>query len=299
MKSWFPHITGVVLLIALTAVFPDHLISPGTLLTGHADIENDCLACHAPFTGSSSTRCRECHRLDDIGVRTVAGTPLAGDGQRVAFHRELGPGDCVDCHTDHMGRDADLATTAFAHELLPAARLDNCEGCHGERRPDDALHRQAPATCGDCHQTDDWRSARFDHDLLANEIRAACADCHRAARPDDALHRQATLTCGECHQPTGWKPASFDHDRWFRFDRHHPAECATCHTNGATFTEYTCYGCHEHSPSRIAGEHREEGIRNFENCVECHRSGDEDEAKRAWRGRRGGDGGREHRDHDD
>ena len=46
---------------------------------------------------------------------------------------------------------------------------------------------------------------------------------------------------------------------------------------------YTCYGCHEHSRSKIREEHLEEGIRDYENCVECHRSGDEDEAKRIWR----------------
>lgn len=34
---------------------------------------------------------------------------------------------------------------------------------------------------------------------------------------------------------------------------------------------------------KIFEEHVEEGIRDYENCVECHRSGDEDEAKRIWR----------------
>ena len=32
-----------------------------------------------------------------------------------------------------------------------------------------------------------------------------------------------------------------------------------------------CYGCHEHTPANIRAEHEEEGIRDFENCVECHR----------------------------
>jgi hypothetical protein len=33
--------------------------------------------------------------------------------------------------------------------------------------------------------------------------------------------------------------------------------------------------CHEHSPSRIASEHLEEGIRNYNNCIKCHRSASE------------------------
>jgi hypothetical protein len=34
---------------------------------------------------------------------------------------------------------------------------------------------------------------------------------------------------------------------------------------------------------KIREEHVEEGIRDYEKCTECHRSGDEDEAKRIWR----------------
>ncbi len=51
-------------------------------------------------------------------------------------------------------------------------------------------------------------------------------------------------------------------------------------------TRYTCYGCHAHSRSGIREEHLEEGIYRYENCVECHRSGEAEE---------GDDGGREGR----
>ena len=49
----------------------------------------------------------------------------------------------------------------------------------------------------------------------------------------------------------------------------------TCHT-GNDYSRYTCYGCHEHTPAKIRAEHQEEGISNFTNCVECHRSADKD-----------------------
>lgn len=49
------------------------------------------------------------------------------------------------------------------------------------------------------------------------------------------------------------------------------------------YTSYTCYGCHEHSRSNIKEEHVEEGIYEYENCVECHLSGDEDEAEYLWK----------------
>lgn len=47
-------------------------------------------------------------------------------------------------------------------------------------------------------------------------------------------------------------------------------DCVTCH-KGGVYSTYTCYGCHEHTPAKIRAEHEEEGIRDFENCVECHR----------------------------
>jgi hypothetical protein len=45
------------------------------------------------------------------------------------------------------------------------------------------------------------------------------------------------------------------------------------------YSRYTCYGCHEHSRSGIREEHLEEGIRDFEDCVECHRSGDAEDGE--------------------
>ena len=50
------------------------------------------------------------------------------------------------------------------------------------------------------------------------------------------------------------------------------------------YKRYTCYGCHEHSLEKIRKEHEEEGIKQFDQCVECHRSGDDDAAKGGERG---------------
>jgi len=93
----------------------------------------------------------------------------------------------------------------------------------------------------------------------------------------------ATVGSATCRRPGS--PATFEHEKYFRFDRHHDTECITCHVNN-DYGNYTCYGCHEHSRSKIRGEHVEEGIYDYENCVDCHRSGDEDEAERIWQSRR-------------
>jgi hypothetical protein len=68
-------------------------------------------------------------------------------------------------------------------------------------------------------------------------------------------------------------------------DGDHNASCVTCHVRN-DYSRYTCYGCHEHTPANIRRKHLEEGIRKFDNCVECHRSADEHDIKG-----RGGEGG--------
>jgi hypothetical protein len=75
----------------------------------------------------------------------------------------------------------------------------------------------------------------------------------------------------------------FDHIAYFRFDRNHPSNCNTCHLKAYDFSEYTCYGCHEHTQPRIAAEHLEEGIHEWENCAKCHLTGDADDVERTWK----------------
>jgi hypothetical protein len=51
--------------------------------------------------------------------------------------------------------------------------------------------------------------------------------------------------------------------------------CETCHEQ--TYTEYTCTNCHEHDPVQTRELHVDEGILEFENCIECHATGEEAE----------------------
>ena len=107
-----------------------------------------------------------------------------------------------------------------------------------------------------------------------------CINCHK--KPIDSAHNKASENCFQCHTTKNWTSSTIDHREYFRFDKHHSSDCESCHPN-ANYSEYTCYNCHEHSQRKIRKEHVEEGIRDFENCVTCHRSGDEDEAKRNWK----------------
>lgn len=251
---------NLAILVALAVIAPHLMIVPGKVIDGHAEIAKDCFACHTPFLGSSPTKCITCHRVQEIGLKTTKGLPIAKEKKNVAFHQKLTEDNCVACHSDHKGVQAFRPIGQFSHELIESDLQEQCESCHSS--------------------------------------------------PGDALHQKIKGNCSQCHLRLAWLPTTFDHNQYFRFDRHHDAECVTCHIDN-NYSNYTCYGCHEHSRAKIRGEHVEEGIHDYENCVECHRSGDEHEAERMWRSKRFGSGnarpagayrngqGRHERDDDD
>lgn len=230
---------NLLVLVALAFIYPHLMVSPGPLMSGHAQLSTDCFACHSPWRGATTERCIACHALGDIGLRSTKGVPVAKKNIKISFHQELIEADCMACHSDHA---------------------------------------QPRLTQRD--------RKTFSHSLLRSAARDQCASCHRS--PADSLHRQIKGNCGQCHSPGRWKPATFDHAKFFVLDRDHNATCATCHTS-EDYSRYTCYGCHEHTPGNIRTEHEEEGIRNFDNCVECHRSANEEPE---------GGGSRESRDRD-
>ena len=110
---------------------------------------------------------------------------------------------------------------------------------------------------------------RFAHDLLKPVVQGQCQTCHRA--PATSLHRGEVSGCAQCHTVAGWTPAKFDHGRFFKLEGDHKVACVTCHVNNV-YTRYTCFGCHERQPAQIRALHAEEGIRDIDNCVRCHRS---------------------------
>ncbi|WP_245648967.1 cytochrome c3 family protein [Magnetovibrio blakemorei] len=275
-------------LVAITVLvfkYAELMVSPGKLIFDHRTSEADCFACHTLFLGASSEKCVACHKVDDIGVMTTKGILLEKKKTAVPFHQKLLLQDCVACHSDHMGVAKFRSFQKFSHGLVETSIREKCVSCH--QMPADQLHRNVSETCSQCHGTDKWKPATFDHKVLDKAELAQCISCHKAKVPSDKLHSQVSGQCGQCHTTEKWKPATFDHNKFFVFDRDHDVKCEACHTTG-DYKKYTCYECHEHSPSKIREEHEEEGIRDFENCVACHRNADEDDAKRAWQSIRRG-----------
>ncbi|MEO5338063.1 MAG: cytochrome c3 family protein [Magnetospirillum sp. WYHS-4] len=271
-------VANLIVIAVLVFLFPHLMVSPGPLIDGHRDYETDCFACHKTFIGAEPEKCVGCHKVNDIGVLTTKGKPVAVQRTKVPFHQKLLGQDCIACHSDHQGVAKYRIRQRFSHGLLDASDREQCEACH--RKPEDALHGLTGTTCVQCHGTEKWKPARFDHKMLTEAGLQQCVSCHKAKMPNDTLHVQGSDNCGVCHGTERWKPATFNHAKLFVLDGHHE-RCTTCHRT-KDYKQYTCYFCHEHSEANIRQKHLKEGIRDYENCVACHRSADEREAKRAW-----------------
>lgn len=204
---------------------------------------------------------------------------MISPGKPVEAHIDLAD-DCFACHTPFIGSTAEQCITC--HTVADIG-IKTTKGLSIDKEQKNvAFHQKlVEEDCMACHSehkgVQPFRPiGQFSHDLLQTSVKEQCDSCH--SNPDDGFHRKITGNCAQCHSNDAWLPATFEHEKYFRFDKDHNTECATCHINN-DYAKYTCYGCHEHSRSKIREEHYEEGIRDYENCVECHRSGDEDEAK--------------------
>lgn len=207
---------------------------------------------------------------------------MISPGKLIDAHVELTT-DCFACHTPFLGS---TPVKCIACHKVADIGISTTKGLAIEKEKKNvAFHQKLTEDdCVACHSDHKGVQAfrpigQFSHQLLQPDVEKLCDSCH--ANPGDSLHLKIKGNCSSCHTQQRWTPATFDHDKYFRFDRAHTTECTTCHIND-DYSNYTCYGCHEHSRSKIREEHVEEGIYDYENCTECHRSGDEDEAEYQW-----------------
>ncbi len=187
-------VVNLVVLALLALVYPHLMLAPGKLIPGHRDLETDCFACHAPFTGSASERCATCHKPADIGRLTTKGMPVVKPLTSTPFHQKLVRQDCVACHSDHAGVKRFRQTGRFDHTLIQPAARNECQACH--QAPSDPLHRQISGNCGQCHTQARWTPASFDHGkffVLDRDHSAKCATCHVG-------NNYSSYTCYGCHE---------------------------------------------------------------------------------------------------
>lgn len=222
MNRWLLRVIGAMLIGIIAVAFsrPDVMVAPGAVKAAHAEIANDCFACHTAFRSASPARCIACHRVADIGRLTTKGAPIRHHEKVPAFHQALTEPNCMGCHSDHAEprltrRDA----KTFAHALLRPAVRPRCSGCHIP--PDTPLHRQNNANCSTCHSDRAWKPASFDHVryfALDRNHAVACTTCH--TRPD-----YKSYTCYGCHE-------------------HQPARIRAEHAEEGIHNIENCVRCH-------------------------------------------------------
>ena len=247
----------------------EKLIMPGPVSTAHAQLEAECSECHDLSSRErQSSLCLGCHKEIAADIR--------GKSSYHGHIRQVAASQCRGCHTEHLGRDADitrLSQAGFTHDLtnfaLQGAHVAlTCASCHEAGEP----LRKAPSTCNGCHARDDahrgflgpdcslchdpesWQKTHFDHDntlfhLTNKHLETACVTCHVGERykgtptacigchaPDDVHKGGQGKDCGNCHTTADWGSQKFDHARETGF--------------------------------ALAGRHAHIG------CADCHRSGD-------------------------
>ena len=270
----------------------EKMLMPGPLVQGHAEFEQNCDACHTSFAKDSQTAlCLDCHEL------------VAQDlDDSVGFHGKdprVGGKDCVDCHTEHEGRNgviSPLTNSSFRHEftdfpLEGSHRVTACVECHEKDKP----RREAEGECVACH--------------LEN-------DAHDGTLGED---------CAQCHSPESWKENTFNHAETTEFPlegghgqvscvachgaavhKDTPSECVSCHVQDDTHSGVNgneCQGCHvpekwdvvrfDHTTDgkwELLGKHREVACELCHTvtltepklettCVSCHGSDDAHQGK--------------------
>lgn len=215
---------------------------------------------------------------------------MVGPGKLIPGHKQLNT-DCFACHGPFGGADSERCISC--HKPADIGRLTTLGLAIVKPLTSTPFHQNLISTdCVACHSDHAGvkvyrKHGHFNHGLLKLETNEQCQNCHKS--PNDSLHQKITGKCSQCHNQNKWLPATFDHGKHFVLDSDHNARCVTCHVRD-DYKRYTCYGCHEHTPSGIRSKHIEEGIRDFNNCVKCHRSANEDDIQG---GDRGGEDGRE------
>jgi hypothetical protein len=247
-----------------------------------------CATCHqdpVSHAGLFSSDCSSCHNTFNWNDVTLKGKPfnhgLTGFTLNLhASNYDKTPITCTACHTSDPSdpnQKTDLQTCVNCHgahdQVFMTKHLaqygTNCLTCHdGVDRLQGFTHarvfpltgKHATIACTDCHKNNVFRSTP-----------TACVSCHT----EPQIHAGFFGTrCDYCHVATAWEPAPL---RAHTFPLAHgvtsDSACKTCHTG--SYAQYTCYGCHDHTPQGIAMSHAKLNLTQAQlaACTDCHMDG--------------------------
>jgi len=264
-------------------------LMPGQVIEGHAKYEADCKQCHKRFDKrAQSGLCLDCHK--DVATDVV---------RKQGYHGRLRQDECRECHTEHKGRNVNIAPlderkfdhsqTDFALRGGHAAAKVKCRDCHVKGKK----HRDTPSDCYACHKKDDkhkgslgkacadchsdknWKETRFDHSktkfpLTGKHRDVQCKNCHK-----DPSFKGAPTRCVACHRK--------DDDRKGHKGRFGD-KCETCHTDRDwkqmrfdhdRDTKYPLRGKHRFTKCTACHSGFLYKEKTATKCVACHRKDDD------------------------
>jgi len=217
-------------LFAGATVF-EKLVMPGKVIEAHKKYESKCKNCHESFKSDQSLLCLDCHKKVAEDVNKKKGF----HGRSKIVKNRL----CKNCHTDHIGRDADvvgLDKGTFNHNITDF----KLKGQHKQTK------------CSECHKKD-------------KKFREAVSKCYSCHKKDDVHKKKLGKKCHQCHSEVSWNKMKFDHDKTdfpLKYE-HEKASCDGCHPdNKHKDTPKNCYACHA-----INDVHKR---RYGKKCKTCH-----------------------------
>jgi predicted CXXCH cytochrome family protein len=257
MKGWLlliAFLSGAAVLIVGWRLYGTHAnpagwqshASPGDLSRAHAELKNDCAACHTPVQGPADAKCISCHANNTVLLQR----------QPTAFHADIG--QCARCHTEHQGTNANLRK--MDHATLARVGLTRLKDIRSES---EAQLRTALLTWMRQHPS--ATSPTGSHPQISPlEMTLNCSGCHATKDRHSGLFGQE---CASCHATTAWTIAQFQHPSPDSFD------CAQCHQ--APPSHYMMH--FEMVSKRIA--HQEDsrvaeccGSAQVNQCYRCHQT---------------------------
>jgi hypothetical protein len=249
------------------------------------EISPACDGCHAEppeHEGMFGQDCATCHDSFAWSPAWVDGAAFSHNSEtrfNLDLHQIDFEGTAISCQTCHQA-----GLENFAQET--------CFDCHAKDDQINMVQHQVElgSSCLECHDGVD-RMHSFDHQdvfhLDGRHIEIECQACHvdqlYQGTPEDCKDCHAEpeihlgyfgLTCEYCHETSSWYPAQLtQHAFPINHGDQGESACESCHL--ATYGEYTCYTCHEHSPEEVANQHHdlELTVDEISNCTECHLDG--------------------------
>lgn len=239
------------------------LVSPGHLHKTHAALEgvSNCLQCHSRGRQVAPEKCLACHK--PIAERMAA---------KKGIHRNVTT-DCVTCHVEHAGVDAELRP--FDQQKFDHAR--------DAGYPLDGLHAPLAANCAACHKTRSFLSlqtgcASCHADPHKGTLGPQCSTCHSTAAKFTAAtttfdHGKTAfplagahgkVACASCHKEKRYKGIAFASCSNCHADPHRSklgTACATCHTEASWRTTKVD---HARTAFPLRGKHA------TVECAKCH-----------------------------